>query len=90
MLLRSWLGTVYKKVDNWAFGKKHSTSLALVRRINKITSAIDQYRITAGVFLDLLKAFDTINRRILIDKLGHYGIRGVALNWMISYLSRRK
>ncbi len=49
---------------------------------NKIATVIDQNEIAAGVFLDLSKAFDTLNHEILFSKLGHYGIRGVALNWM--------
>ena len=43
-----------------------------------------------GVFIDFQKAFDTVNHLILINKLEHYGIRGVGSDWFRSYLSNRK
>ena len=64
------------------FRKKHSTSLALLYLHHKITSAIDERKHAVGIFPDLSKAFDTFNRRILLDKLEHYGIRGLALEWI--------
>ena len=58
--------------------------------MNKISSAIDRHEITAGVFLDLCKAFGTLDHEILSAKLEHYGIRDVALRWIKSYFSCRQ
>ena len=58
--------------------------------IDKITAAIDRGEFTIQYFLDLSKAFDTINHRILIKKLEHYGIRGITQKWFESYLNNRK
>ena len=68
-------------------GKNHSTTLSLIHLVNKISSAIDRHEITAGVFLDLSKAFDTLDHEILFAKLEHYGIRDVALKWIKSYVA---
>jgi hypothetical protein len=55
-----------------------------------IASVIDHNEATAGVFLDLSKAFDTSNHEILFSKLKHYGIRGLALKWIKSNFLHRK
>ena len=70
--------------------ENHSTSQALIYLVNKIASAIDQHETTVGVFLDLSKAFDTLDHHILFAKLEHYGIRDVALQWFKSYFSCRQ
>ena len=55
-----------------------------------IRNTIDNQKYGCGVFIDLKKAFDTVNHSILLRKLEHYGIRGVALDWFTSYLLDRK
>ena len=70
--------------------QNHSTSLALVQFLNNIASSIDNNKISAGIFLDMSKAFDTLNHHILLDKLKNYGIRGTAHKWIVSYLTERK
>ena len=62
---------------------------ALIYLVDKIAKAIDEKEIVLGVFSDFSKAFDTINHKILFSKLNHYGIRGVALDWIQSYLNNR-
>ena len=57
---------------------------------DKSSAAFDRREHAIGVFLDLSKAFDTVNHVILFKKLKHYGIRGLALEWVKSYFSERK
>ena len=74
----------------FGFRKNNSTNFALIHLTNKIATAIDQNKITAGVFVDLSKAFDTLNHQILFSKLERYGIRGVVLQWIKSYFENRE
>jgi retron-type reverse transcriptase len=59
----------------YGFRKNRSTEHAIIDFVDKFAKAIDKGKYSVGVFLDFSKAFDTINYRILIKKLEHYGIR---------------
>ena len=80
-----------KCIYNLQFGfrKKHSTNHALIEITESIRKALDNNRYACGIFIDLQKAFDTVNHTILINKLNYYGIRGIGNNWFKSYLSNR-
>ena len=67
-----------------------STNNALMSITENIQSQLDQNKFWAGVFVDLKKAFDTVDHEILLKKLSHYGIRGIANEWFCSYLTKRK
>ena len=56
----------------FGFLKQHGTDIALIVFINKIMQAFNEGEIVLGVFLDLSKTFDTVNREILLNKLNHY------------------
>ena len=73
-------------LKQFGFCNNHSTALALNDLINNISSAIKRNETTLGIFLDLSKAFDTINHEILCQKLQRYGIRDTALAWIKNYL----
>ena len=92
---------IYDRLDNFltsseiiykfqfGFHKQYSTNHALLSIVEVIRNALDKKMFTCGVFIDLEKAFDTVNHQILLSKLYHYGIRGVANKWFSSYLSNR-
>ncbi len=75
--------------SQYGFRKNMSTSLAILELVENITTSIDDCKSTVGIFIDLKKAFDTVDHDILIKKLDHYGIRGIANTWICSYLMNR-
>ena len=74
----------------FGFRQKHSTNHALISIMNKIQEAIKTNDFAIGIFVDLQKAFDTVNHDILIEKLDYYGISGITNSWFKSYLTERK
>jgi len=73
----------------FGFRSNRSTSMAVLEMTDKINEATENNQFSIGVFVDLSKAFDTLNHNILLNKLYYYGIRGVSYEWFKSYLSNR-
>ena len=73
----------------FGFRAKHSTNNALFSLTETVREALDNSNFACGIFIDLQKAFDTVDHEILLKKLEYYGIKGVANKWFNSYLSNR-
>ena len=73
---------------NFQFGfrKGYFTEYTTLETVEKLKSAVDDQKISCGIFLDFSKAFDTINHHILLAKLYKYGIRGLPHAWFSSYI----
>ena len=74
----------------FGFRKSYSTTHALISMIERLRKCLDDGNVAVGVFIDLQKAFDTVDHKILCHKLNHYGIRGIANQWFSSYFSFRQ
>ena len=76
--------------SQYGFRKHHSTELATIELVDKIIREMDKGKLPICIFLDLSKAFDTLNHKILLDKLHYYGVNGTSLTLFESYLTDRK
>ena len=76
--------------SQYGFRAEHSTEYATPELVDRIHSDLVNNEIPFSIFLDLSKAFDTINHSILLNKLSHYGIKGIPLTLIKSYLLNRQ
>ena len=76
--------------SQYGFRPDHSTELAVLELTDRALIKIDEKQLPIAIYMDLSKAFDTLDHKILLKKLSHYGISGNALRWFTSYLTDRK
>ena len=75
--------------SQYGFRKAHSTELACLEYIDKVLHDLDKKHMPNSIFIDLSKAFDTLDNKIMLHKLSHYGVSHNALEWFHSYLNNR-
>ena len=64
-----------------------NTTHAILSLVDYLINFFEDNKLTCGIFLDISKAFDTIDHNIILSKIYKYGIRGNTLNWLMNYLS---
>ena len=87
----SFLTTTHQLYSSqYGFRKQHACEHTVGKLLAKISKGIEQNKLTAAIFLDLSKAFDSLEHEAIFLKMERYGIRGSCLDWFKSYLSNRK
>ena len=76
--------------NQYGFRTEHSTEFAALELADRVITCMDHNETPINIYLDLSKAFDTLNREILMAKLLYYGIHGTPLELVKSYLTNRK
>ena len=74
----------------FGFQQNKTTNMAILDIYSNIVEAIENNETPCCIFLDFAKAFDTVNHKILLQKLMNYGIRGLPLKWFESYFQKRQ
>lgn len=74
----------------YGFRCQHSTELAALEILDRIVCAMDSNEIPINIYLDLSKAFDTLDHQILLNKFKYYGVQNMSLNLLNSYLCNRQ
>ena len=76
-------------MEQFGFRPGHSIELAALRLVDHLTNEMDNFNAPINIYIDLSKAFDSLNHSMLINKLRHYGISGYSQELFRSYLSNR-
>ena len=76
-------------MEQFGFRPGHSTELAALRLVDHLTNEINNFNVPINIYIDLSKAFHSLNHSILLNKLRHYGISGCSYELFRSYLSNR-
>jgi len=76
--------------EQFGFRKESNIEKAIFSLTDSVLTSLNLRQQIGGIFCDLSKAFDCVSHEILLEKLRHYGIRGVSLNWFKTYITNRK
>ena len=76
-------------IEQFGFRRGHSTELAAIQLVDRLTKQMDLGNVPTNIYIDVSKAFDTLDHSILLDKLSYYGICGVENLMLRTYLSNR-